>query len=105
MQYSWQFHYFSTLINLGTDNMFSLVSLHLLLFVSFFLHIVFVFLQLVFSHFLSASQRLGKSVFGVSERGCPGLFCLQNMLLGNYVVSTIVLREVSSIMDVVIETQ
>lgn len=40
-----------------------------------------------------------------SERGCPGLFCLRNMLLGNNVVSTIVLREVSSIMDVVIETQ
>lgn len=32
MQYSWHFQYSSTLINLGRDNMFSLVSLFLFFF-------------------------------------------------------------------------
>lgn len=81
MQYSWQFHYFSTLINLGTDNMFSLVSLHLLfLFPFFFTHSFLVFAACFFAIFVRVTKAW-------QERGCPGLFCLQNMLLGNNVVS------------------
>lgn len=46
MQYSWHFQYSSTLINLGRDNMFSLVSL----FFSFFFYMSsFLVLQPVFS--------------------------------------------------------
>lgn len=80
MQHSWQFHYFSTLINLGTDNMFRLVCLHWLFFFPFYT--VFLCLQLVFFRIFVRVTKAWQER-ARSERGYPGLFCLQNMLLGN----------------------
>lgn len=64
MQYSWQLQYSSTLINLGRDNMFSLVSPIAALFFFFFYMLYFVFAAFFFFFFLvSASQRLGSSCY------------------------------------------
>lgn len=49
MQYPWHFQYSSTLINLGRDNMFSLVSLNAPHFFFFFFTSCLLFLQPVFS--------------------------------------------------------
>lgn len=66
MQYSWHFQYSSTLINLGRDNMFSLVSLF---FFFLFLHIVF----LVFAAcFFMCRRHKGLAATAARERDISG---------------------------------
>lgn len=93
MQYSWQLQYSSTLINLGRDNMFSLVSLNAPHFLIIFLHVVFLFLQPVLFHICKHHKGLAAPT--TSERDISGVTALKICyVFGNNTVSMMVQQEV-----------
>lgn len=96
MQYSWQFLYSSTLINLGRDNMFSLVSLTVprFCFIFFNMWFFFVFAACFFFFFSPTCVGITKAwqlLLLVSRHLTHP--CLENMLLSNNRISTVVLQE------------